>query len=77
MLVQLAGSSIFSICNFHFNILYIVLYCICSFCFETLKAVSATFWCAIIYMYDLCRHYAWCLTERTELSLKLVSMHTD
>ena len=36
-LVQMAGSSIFSICNFHFNIMYIVLYFIRSFCFEFLR----------------------------------------
>ena len=39
-LVPMAGSSIFSICTFDLNIMYIVLYCICSFCFETLRLSS-------------------------------------
>ena len=39
-LAKMAGSSIFSICNFHFNIMYIVLYCIRSFYFETLRLFS-------------------------------------
>ena len=34
-------SSIFSICNFHFNIMYIVLHCILSFCFEAFKILMA------------------------------------
>ena len=36
----MAGSSIFSICNFYFNIKDIVLYCIHSSCFETLRISS-------------------------------------